>query len=29
VTRKVPLANWKEAYERQPGDVKVTLSFVD
>lgn len=29
VTRKVPLANWKEAYQRQPGDVKVTLSFVD
>jgi threonine dehydrogenase-like Zn-dependent dehydrogenase len=29
VTRRVPLANWKEAYERQPGDVKVTLGFVD
>jgi threonine dehydrogenase-like Zn-dependent dehydrogenase len=29
VTRKVPLTNWKEAYQRQPGDVKVTLSFVD
>jgi glucose 1-dehydrogenase len=27
VTRSVPLADWKDAYTRQPGDVKVTLSF--
>jgi threonine dehydrogenase-like Zn-dependent dehydrogenase len=27
VTRSVPLSDWKDAYTRQPGDVKVTLSF--
>jgi len=27
VTRKVPLSSWREAYQRQPGDVKVTLDF--
>ena len=29
LTRPVPLANWKDAYIRQPGDVKVTLNFAD
>jgi threonine dehydrogenase-like Zn-dependent dehydrogenase len=27
VTRRVPLASWKDAYARQPGDVKVVLDF--
>jgi threonine dehydrogenase-like Zn-dependent dehydrogenase len=27
VNRQVPLATWKDAYTRQPDDVKVTLSF--
>ena len=27
VTRRVPLADWHQAYERQPGDVKVMLDF--
>jgi glucose 1-dehydrogenase len=27
VTRTVPLSSWKDAYTRQPDDVKVTLSF--
>jgi threonine dehydrogenase-like Zn-dependent dehydrogenase len=27
VTRKVPLASWKDAYTRQPGDVKTVLDF--
>ncbi|HMC38757.1 MAG TPA: glucose 1-dehydrogenase [Acidimicrobiales bacterium] len=27
VTRRVPLTNWKDAYQRQPGDVKVVLEF--
>lgn len=27
VTRRVPLAKWHEAYERQPDDVKVMLDF--
>jgi threonine dehydrogenase-like Zn-dependent dehydrogenase len=27
ITRKVPLSNWKDAYERQPNDVKVALDF--
>jgi threonine dehydrogenase-like Zn-dependent dehydrogenase len=27
ITRKVPLANWQEAYQRQPTDVKVVLDF--
>ena len=29
VTRKVPLSSWKEAYTRQPGDVKTVLSFAE
>jgi len=28
VSRRVPLSSWKDAYQRQPDDVKVTLSFV-
>jgi threonine dehydrogenase-like Zn-dependent dehydrogenase len=27
ITRRVHLSDWKSAYERQPGDVKVTLEF--
>jgi threonine dehydrogenase-like Zn-dependent dehydrogenase len=27
ITRKVPLASWHDAYERQPTDVKVVLEF--
>lgn len=27
VTRKVPMSSWREAYERQPGDVKVVLDL--
>jgi threonine dehydrogenase-like Zn-dependent dehydrogenase len=27
VTRRVPLANWQQAYQRQPDDVKVVLEF--
>jgi threonine dehydrogenase-like Zn-dependent dehydrogenase len=27
ITRKVPLSDWKEAYTRQPTDVKVVLQF--
>ncbi len=27
ITRKVPLSSWKDAYTRQPGDVKVVLDF--
>jgi threonine dehydrogenase-like Zn-dependent dehydrogenase len=27
VTRRVPLSGWKQAYERQPNDVKVVLDF--
>jgi glucose 1-dehydrogenase len=27
ITRKVPLSNWQEAYQRQPTDVKVVLDF--
>jgi threonine dehydrogenase-like Zn-dependent dehydrogenase len=27
ITRRVPLARWREAYERVPGDVKVVLEF--
>ncbi|HLH45580.1 MAG TPA: hypothetical protein VKV25_00390, partial [Acidimicrobiales bacterium] len=26
ITRKVPLASWRDAYTRQPGDVKTVLS---
>jgi threonine dehydrogenase-like Zn-dependent dehydrogenase len=29
LTRKVPLANWREAYEKHPGDVKTVLVFED
>jgi threonine dehydrogenase-like Zn-dependent dehydrogenase len=28
ITRKVPLDQWRDAYARQPGDVKTVLSFV-
>jgi threonine dehydrogenase-like Zn-dependent dehydrogenase len=27
ITRRVPLARWREAYERRPGDVKVVIEF--
>ncbi len=27
ITRRVPLSSWKDAYTRQPGDVKVMLDF--
>ncbi len=27
ITRTVPLSSWKDAYARQPGDVKTVLSF--
>jgi glucose 1-dehydrogenase len=27
ITRKVPLARWQEAFESQPGDIKVVLQF--
>jgi threonine dehydrogenase-like Zn-dependent dehydrogenase len=27
VTRRVPLAQWQDAYAREPGDVKTTLDF--
>jgi hypothetical protein len=27
VTRRVPIAQWKDAYVRQRGDVKTTLDF--
>jgi len=27
VTRRVPLSSWKDAYTRQPGDVKTVLDF--
>jgi threonine dehydrogenase-like Zn-dependent dehydrogenase len=27
ITRTVPLSSWKDAYTRQPGDVKVVLDF--
>jgi len=29
VTRRVPLSSWAQAYQRQPGDVKVVLDFRD
>jgi glucose 1-dehydrogenase len=29
ITRRVPLAQWHEAYERRPGDVKTVLLFED
>jgi threonine dehydrogenase-like Zn-dependent dehydrogenase len=29
ITRKVPLARWREAYEKQPHDVKTVLAFED
>ena len=29
LTRPVTLESWKDAYTRQPGDVKVTLNFAD
>jgi threonine dehydrogenase-like Zn-dependent dehydrogenase len=27
LTRRVPLARWREAFEKRPGDVKVTIEF--
>jgi threonine dehydrogenase-like Zn-dependent dehydrogenase len=27
INRRVPLSSWRQAYERQPGDVKVVLEF--
>ena len=27
ITRTVPLDRWREAYQRQPADVKVVLAF--
>lgn len=27
VSRRVPLSSWQDAYQRQPGDVKVVLDF--
>jgi len=29
ISRKVPLENWQQAYQRQPGDVKVVLQFAE
>jgi hypothetical protein len=29
ITRRVPLSNWREAYEKRPGDVKTVLVFED
>jgi threonine dehydrogenase-like Zn-dependent dehydrogenase len=29
ITRRVPLAHWREAYERREGDVKTVLLFED
>jgi threonine dehydrogenase-like Zn-dependent dehydrogenase len=29
ITREVPLARWREAYEKQPHDVKTVLAFED
>ena len=29
ITRRVPLGQWQEAYERRPGDVKTVLLFED
>jgi threonine dehydrogenase-like Zn-dependent dehydrogenase len=29
VTRRVPLSSWQDAYQRQPGDVKVVLDVTD
>jgi threonine dehydrogenase-like Zn-dependent dehydrogenase len=29
LTRRVPLARWREAFERRPGDVKVTIEFAE
>jgi glucose 1-dehydrogenase len=29
LTRKVPLARWREAYEKRPGDVKTVLVYED
>jgi threonine dehydrogenase-like Zn-dependent dehydrogenase len=29
ISRKVPLSNWREAYQHQPTDVKVVLDFAD
>jgi threonine dehydrogenase-like Zn-dependent dehydrogenase len=29
ITRRVPLAHWRQAYEKQPGDVKTVLVFED
>ncbi|MDQ2726576.1 MAG: glucose 1-dehydrogenase [Actinomycetota bacterium] len=29
VTRRVPLSSWQDAYQRQPGDVKVVLAVTD
>jgi threonine dehydrogenase-like Zn-dependent dehydrogenase len=27
ITRRVPLSSWRDAYTRQPGDVKTVLDF--
>jgi glucose 1-dehydrogenase len=27
ITRRVPIDRWRDAYERQPGDIKATLQF--
>ena len=27
ITRRVPLARWREAYEKRPGDIKTVLEF--
>ena len=29
ITRRVPLARWREAFDKQPGDVKTVLCFED
>jgi threonine dehydrogenase-like Zn-dependent dehydrogenase len=29
ITRRVPFENWKEAYEKRPGDIKTVLMFED
>ena len=27
ITRRVPLARWREAFEQRPGDIKVVVDF--
>lgn len=29
ITRRVPLARWREAYEKSPGDIKTVLEFAE